>query len=120
MNRARKLPDLQQVIANANARTNCTKCGGLGFLFPTGDTCSNCEASKPTKLVNTTKFSAMAEFRRRTKDRTSFKNILMVLNDVAGEYNVTAVCRQGALYPNVYTLGFKDEQGREVTEAFNT
>lgn len=71
------------------------------------------------KIVDTTKFSAMAEFRRRIENRTSFKNILSTLNQVATEYNVKAFSRQGALYPNVYTLGFSDDLGREVSQAFN-
>lgn len=71
------------------------------------------------KIVDTTKFSAMAEFRRRIESRTSFKNILTVLDQVSAEYNVRAVCRQGALFPHVYTIGFADEQGRETTQAFN-
>lgn len=71
------------------------------------------------KIVDTTKFSAMAEFRRRIEHRTSFNNVLTILNHVATEYNVKAFSRQGALYPNVYTLGFMDEQGREVSQAFN-
>lgn len=71
------------------------------------------------KIVDTTKFSAMAEFRRRIENRTNLKNILTVLDQVSTDYGVKAFSRQGALYPNVYTLGFVDDQGREVSQAFN-
>lgn len=69
------------------------------------------------KIVDTTKYHAMAEFRRRTEGYTAWKNVLGILSSVADEYKVTAVCRQGSLYPNVYTLGYKDENA-ETTITF--
>lgn len=70
-----------------------------------------------SRVVNTNKYSAMAEFKRRIGTQTKLNHLVSTLNDVAKEYNLVTICRQGTLSPNIYTLGFL-EDGAELTHAF--